>query len=132
VSSTSVHHARFEIWRLIVVYVVIVIAFGMLLYRLLGLQIFQGQIWLADAVNNYTRSVSLQAARGIIYDRNGYVLARNVASYNIVITPADLPDADADIQRIYRELSQITGVPVNQGTVEDAKNVSHCIPGPVI
>jgi len=132
VSSTSVHHARFEIWRLIVVYVVIVIAFGMLLYRLLGLQIFQGQVWLADAVNNYTRSVSLQAARGIIYDRNGYVLARNVASYNIVITPADLPDADADIQRIYRELSQITGVPVNQGTVEDAKNVSPCIPGPGI
>ncbi|MCK7506326.1 MAG: hypothetical protein MZV70_21235 [Desulfobacterales bacterium] len=37
-------------------------------------------------------------------DRNGYVLARNVASYNVVITPADLPDDDADIQRIYREI----------------------------
>ena len=63
------------------------------------------------------RSV-LPAARGIIYDRNGYVLARNTASYNLTITPANLPDDEADIERIYRDVSAITGVPVG-GPVTD-------------
>jgi penicillin-binding protein 2 len=67
-----------------------------------------------------------------IYDRNGITLARNVASYNIVITPAALPDDDGDVQRIYRELSTLTGVPVNHGTVEDAKLIAPCTTGPGI
>ena len=76
------------------------------------------------------------AARGIIYDRNGYILARNVASYNVVITPAGLPDDDADIQRIYREVSELTGVPaggpVTDETLANAKLFSACVPGPSI
>jgi penicillin-binding protein 2 len=59
-------------------------------------------------------------------------LARNIASYNIVITPANLPDDDGDVQRIYRELSALTSVPVSQGTVEDAKLIAPCVPGPGI
>ena len=55
----------------------------------------------------YTQDVSVPAPRGIIYDRNGYVLARNIASYTVVITPADLPDDEADIQNVYRELSAL-------------------------
>ncbi len=74
----------------------------------------------------------MPAPRGIIYDRNGTILARNMASYSIVITPASLPDDDGDIQRIYRDLSALTGVPVNQGTVEDAKLLQACTPGPGI
>ena len=74
------------------------------------------------------------AARGIIYDRNGYILARNIASYNVVITPANLPDDDADIQRIYREVSELTGVPaggpVTDETLANAKLFSACVPGP--
>ncbi len=70
--------------------------------------------------------------RGIIYDRNGTILARNIASYSVVITPAALPDDDGDIQRIYRELSVLTGVPVNNGTVDEAKLLQACTPGPGI
>ena len=70
------------------------------------------------AVDNYTNEVSVPAARGIIYDRNGYILARNLASYNVVITPANLPDDETDIQRIYREVSELTDVPVG-GPVTD-------------
>ena len=81
------------------------------------------------------RSVFLRA-RGIVYDRNGYVLARNIASYNLIITPANLPDDEADIERIYRDVSAITGVPVG-GPVTDeslnnAKNYGPCVPGPGI
>ena len=63
--------------------------------------------------------ISLPAARGIVYDRNGYVLARNIASYNLVITPATLPDDEADIERIYRDVSAITGVPVGGPVTTD-------------
>ena len=43
-----------------------------------------------------------------------------------------LPDDLSDIQQIYRDISEFTGVPVNNGTVEDAKFVSACVPGPGI
>ncbi len=81
---------------------------------------------------NRTNVISVAPARGSIYDRNGITLARNIASYDIVITPAYLPDDDGDIQRIYRELSTITGVPVTHGKVEDAKLIAPCTPGPGI
>ena len=131
-SSIAAPRLRFEFWRIIVVYVLVAVVFALLLVRLFSLQIFQGRAWLVAATDNYTKTVSVPAARGIIYDRNGYVLSRNIASYNVVVTPADLPDDPADTQRIYRELSELVEVPVNQGTVEDAKLVAPCVPGPGI
>ncbi len=100
-----------------------------LVWRLFNLQIVQGAAWQARAEENFTQTISVPPPRGIIYDRNGIVLARNVASYTVTITPADLPDDEADIERIYRELSALIDVPVNQGTVEDAKRVAECVPG---
>lgn len=108
------------------------LVFLVLFGRLLKLQVFESSIWQARAEENYTREISIPAPRGIIYDRNGTILARNVASYNVVITPANLPDDEADIQRIYREVSKVTGVPVNQGTIEDAKKIAPCVEGPGI
>lgn len=124
--------AHFETWRFILVYVAIFLALSALLGRLVVLQVLTHTDWLDQAVENYTKVVSIQAPRGIIYDRNGYILARNIASYNVVITPADLPDDDADIQRIYRVVSDLTGIPVSKGTVEEAKLFSPCVEGPGI
>jgi penicillin-binding protein 2 len=131
-NSSNVPGHRFEAWRLVLIYIVVALVFGLLVMRLMTLQIFQREEWVNSAVDNYTKTTSLPAARGIIYDRNGYVLARNTASYNVVITPADLPDSDADIQRIYQQVSELTGVPVNHGTVEDAKLIAACVEGPGI
>lgn len=100
--------------------------------RLFVLQVIDYKSWFAQAEENRTRDISVPPSRGIIYDRIGTLLASNVASYNIVITPANLPDSDGDTQEIYRQLSQLTGVPVNHGTLEDAKLVSACVPGPGI
>jgi penicillin-binding protein 2 len=80
-SSTSrPRPARFETWRLAIVYIVIVLAFTGLLFQLINLQILKGSDYKTSAVDNYTNEVSVPAPRGIIYDRNGYILARNVAS----------------------------------------------------
>jgi hypothetical protein len=78
--------SRFEIPRLVVVYGVMAVVFLTLLGRLLAFQFFETTSWIDQAVENYTKAVSSPALRGIIYDRNGFVLARNTASYNVIIT----------------------------------------------
>lgn len=136
-SSGSMNRpVRFETWRLVTVYVGILLAFTGLLFRLINLQVIDNSRWTAAAVDNYTFEVNIAAPRGIIYDRNGTILARNVASYNIVITPANLPDDESDIQSIYRELSKIIDVPlggpVTDESLEEAKLFAACVPGPGI
>jgi len=119
-------------WRHLFVYAVLISVGAIFIWRLFNLQILNGLTYVAQAESNHTQVISVPAPRGIIYDRNGTLLARNVSSYSIVITPAALPDDDGDIQRIYRELSALTGIPVNHGTVEDAKLLQACTPGPGI
>jgi penicillin-binding protein 2 len=123
---------RFLDWRNLVVYALLTSVAVIFVARLLYLQILNGKTYVLQAVSNRTETISVAAPRGIIFDRNGILLARNTASYSIVITPASLPDDDGDIQRIYRELSALTGVPVNNGTVDEAKLLQACTPGPGI
>ena len=135
-SSQTVKKYEAPLWRVLFVYAVIIGVVGLVTYRLLALQVLGQQSYMGQAVDNYEDTISDPAPRGIIYDRNGFVLARNVASYNVVITPAGLPDDEADIQRIYREVSELTGVPaggpVTEATLENAKLFSACVPGPSI
>ena len=127
---------RFEAWRLGLIYLVVALTLTGFVIRLINLQVLQVDQFKARAVDNYTLEVSVPAPRGIIYDRNGYVLARNVAAYNVVITPANLPEDDSDIQRIYRELSELIDVPVGgpitDEALEEAKLFAACVPGPSI
>ncbi len=80
--------------------------------RLFSLQILQGTTYLEAAPENRITNVRLPAARGVIYDRNGSLLVRNLPSYNVLVTPAYLPDSEAEIETIYARLSELTGVPV--------------------
>ena len=135
-SSEAVSRYKVPTWRVVFVYGTIVAVIAAILFRLVNLQVLSAETWMEQAVENYTQTIRDPAPRGIIYDRNGIVLARNIASYNVVITPANLPDDDADIQRIYREVSELTGVqaggPVTDETLDFAKLFSACVPGPTI
>jgi penicillin-binding protein 2 len=130
--SSPTQPVQFDAWRLFVIFGLFVVVLVALLGRLLSLQVLGSQEWTDLAIENFTKNISTAAVRGIIYDRNGAILARNVASYNISITPAYLPDDDADVQHIYRSLSELTGIPVNSGTVEEAKLFAACVEGPGI
>lgn len=83
------------------------------IFRLFSLQILQVADWVARAEENRVEVVNLPATRGIIVDRNGIVLARNIPSFNVVITAANLPDYPGEVQEIYRQLSEIIDLPVN-------------------
>src|SRR6266487_5650494 len=122
-SSQTGNKFEVPIWRVFVIYAFVIGAVGLIIWQLVKYQVLSPQSWINQAVDNYTLEISDPASRGIIYDRNGYILARNSASYNVVITPAGLPDDDADTQRIYRELSQLTGVPAGGPVTEESLNM---------
>jgi len=106
------------LWRILTLAVVLLLVFTIYLGRLFTLQVIQFEDWSAQANDNRTHEINLQAPRGIIYDRNGIILAQNIPSYNVVIVPANLPDDEGEIQEIFRALSALTGVPVNQSSLE--------------
>jgi penicillin-binding protein 2 len=130
--TTSPRSVHFQGWRYLVVYLLLGAVALIFTARLFMLQIIDKNKYNLQTDSNRTQNISVAPSRGIIYDRNGIILARNIASYNIIITPANLPDDDGDIQRIYRDLAAYTGIPVSYGTVEDAKLLDVCVPGPGI
>lgn len=108
--------------RIWVFLIVLGLVFGVFVARLLQLQVVERETWVAKAQANSVETFNLPALRGVIYDRNGTILARNIASYNVVVTAADLPDDPGAIQAIFRELSDLIGVPVNGGVLDQATN----------
>jgi len=84
-------------WRIVIIYALVVLVFGYYVVRLFDLQIIERDAYVRQADDNRTKEISVQTERGVIYDRNGIVLARNVASYNITITPADLPGDPTEV-----------------------------------
>ena len=104
-------------WRIWAFMAVLFLVFGVFVVRLFVLQVLQTESWTAKANENSTEEINLPSLRGVIYDRNGVVLAQNVASYNVVVTAAKLPDDEGAIQEVYRQLSKLIGVPVNQGEI---------------
>ncbi len=70
----------------------LVCAFFLLIGRLYQLQILDGSIYQSQADDNRFRFIEVAAPRGVIYDRNGEILARNRPSFVIAVVPAELPD----------------------------------------
>jgi penicillin-binding protein 2 len=114
-------------WRIILFGIILIAVFFIYTGRLFNLQVLQYSSWLAKANNNRTHVINLPTTRGMIYDRNGFVLARNIPSYNVVITPAYLPDDAGEVQNIYRAISDLTGIPVNRGEVTSDNPYVPCI-----
>jgi penicillin-binding protein 2 len=109
-------------WRILALPVMLVLVFLIYTGRLFLLQIVQTEQWLSQADDNRTDTINVPAPRGIIYDRNGAVLARNIPSYNVVITPVELPEDPGETQRVFRELSALIDLPVNLGVLDNVNS----------
>jgi penicillin-binding protein 2 len=125
-SSPSLHN-HIQPWRIRVFFIVIVLVLLVFIGRLFSLQILEGSEWLAQAEDNRTEIINMPASRGVIYDRNGMVLARNIASYNVVLTAADLPDDQGEVQEIFRQLSELLDMPLNGGELIPENPYVPCI-----
>ena len=114
-------------WRILVFVIVLSIVFGIFIIQLFNYQILQGDEWTANAEENRISEISLPTLRGVIFDRNGIVLARNVAAYNAIILPAELPDDPGEIQEIFRQLSITLNMPVNLGEITPESPYVPCV-----
>ncbi len=127
IENSPTLHNHVERWRILVFAIIVGMVFLIYAIRLFRLQILDGAQWMARAEDLRTDHVSVPALRGIIYDRNDTVLARNIASYNVVITAANLPDDPGAVQEIFRELSRLIGVPVSRGLLSPENPYVPCI-----
>lgn len=92
----------------------IALACAALIFQLFNLQIMQGSDLKALAEGNRLRIQTIIAPRGYIVDRNGEQLARNTASFSLVVTPVDVPKDGVD--GIVNELSTLFNIPKEEIT----------------
>ena len=98
--------ARFVIFRAI-----IILAFIILTFQLWRLQLIEGEEYRSMAARNRFRLVSTRAPRGVIYDRKGRILVRNIPSFTVSIVPADLPPEMEG--QVFARLSALLDLPVS-------------------
>lgn len=85
-------------------------AFVVLAGQLVKLMLVEHDYYEARAISNQTRSTSVTAARGTIYDRNMEVLATSSGVENIFLDPLELYQNKVDLDFLAENLSQILGV----------------------
>ena len=110
-------------WRTGTLYGLMAISIIAFTGQLLRLQVIEHEELTALAIENRQARINAPAQRGVIYDRNGIILAHNIPSYDIIITPAELPEDDLRLQEIYQRIATITGAPINTPPL-DAGNAS--------
>lgn len=83
--------------------------FGFLLLiaaRFWFVQVVSGDYYLELAENNRVRELRLKAARGLIYERQGRLVAENVPSYNLLLDPSRSQDLEKALTFAERSLNQ--------------------------
>lgn len=88
----------------------VIAAFSYLLYHFWQLQVVQSQAFEDKAKENMVRQSTLRADRGIIYGRNGVVLADNRPSADIVFVPGECAD-EQQREEVCRRLEELLGIP---------------------
>jgi penicillin-binding protein 2 len=94
-------------FRLIAAAGFVLFAFGLLVFRLVVLQVFKHDELAVQAENNRITIVPIVPNRGLIVDRNGVVLANNYSAYTLEITPSKL---DRPLDTVVDQLAEIVSI----------------------
>lgn len=109
--------AKITIFRIIVV-----LLFSLLALQTWRLQIVQGEESRQRANRNRFRLVSIPAPRGVIYDRQGKLLVRNIPSFTVSVVPADLP-LDKE-EEVIQRLASLLEMPVESRLDSEPSSLS--------
>ena len=84
----------------------LLVVLGMLLLgvRMIQLQVFEHEHYTTLSQDNRVKLVPLPPTRGLIYDRNGILLALNRPAYSLELTPEKIRDTDATLKRLARHI----------------------------
>jgi penicillin-binding protein 2 len=84
--------------RVNVTVILILICFGLLVLRLAYLQLIKYRYYNTLAQNNSIGLIPTAPTRGIIFDRNGKILADNIPVFSLDVTPNNTADLDQTIE----------------------------------
>ncbi|NDO82475.1 penicillin-binding protein 2 [Citrobacter sp. NCU1] len=104
--------------RVVVAFGLVVFCFGILLFNLYNLQIRQHQYYATRSDENDIKMLPIAPTRGMIYDRNGIPLVRNVTWYDISVTPYKISNMDTLIQQL---------TPIVDLTADDIEAFRHAL-----
>lgn len=110
--NSSFTERKYKIFGLFVLVVL-----GLIFLRVAYIQIGQGAGYRAAAEHNRERSLPIVAERGLIYDRNGIALTKNIPNFSLAIIPQDLPKKAAEREKIVLRLAELTMRP--EGEIRD-------------
>jgi len=79
--------------------------FAVLLLRLIYLQVIKGEEYRLLSLNNRIRLQSIDPPRGLIFDRQGYVLVENRPSFDVSITLKDAASVAETIEKVSSHLA---------------------------
>jgi len=99
--------SRLFFGRAVVAGVILFALMGLLILRLYELQVVQYDHFKTLSQDNRVKVQPLPPTRGLIYDRNGKLIAFNRPAYSLEITPELVPDLDATLNKISK-IIQIT------------------------
>jgi penicillin-binding protein 2 len=86
--------------RAIIASVICFLLLGVVVARVAWLQVTAHERFAALAEQNRTRIEPIPPARGLIYDRNGVVLADNAPAFQVELVPEQVPDMEATLQHL--------------------------------
>ena len=87
-------------FRLSIAVVVVGLCFVILIGRFFYLQVVQHDYYTTRAEDNRISLAPIVPNRGVIFDRNGTILARNYSAFTLEITPSKVVDLDLTIEAL--------------------------------
>ena len=96
------HHSekRLFITRVILASVFSILLLGIVIARLIQLQIVEHELYAEQSQGNRIRIEAVPPTRGLIFDRRGKVLAENLPAYQLELIPEQVPDLDDTLKRL--------------------------------
>lgn len=88
----------------VLVVLVIVLTLG-LVARMFSMQVYSHHHYSSLAKNNRVRLMSVPPSRGLIYDRNGILVAENIPAYRLEIVPAEVKDLGRTLLQLKKLLN---------------------------
>ncbi len=100
-------------FRAVLLRIVVIIGFVVVGVRLWDLQVVSSEQYLDAADRNRYRLLPIEAPRGVIYDRMGHLLVRNVPGFAVYIIPGDLPRDPDEYAVVLERLANLLEMPVD-------------------
>ena len=98
------HHSekRLFVARVILASVVSILLLGVVIARLVQLQVVEHELYAEQSQGNRIRIEAVPPTRGLIFDRRGRVIAENLPAYQLELIPEQVPDIDDTLARLAR------------------------------